>query len=163
MKNDPSPPSVRRWAGSGGGWDRPRHAAPIPHPHHHLLRPLLSTRPPSSLQPFRPPPTGSQHSRFPTAAGEVREKENGGPALAVPPLYPPQACGGGRRLPLPSAGTAQPSRPPPAATRELHTRTRMEEARAGGPQQPEGRQRGHREAEAWAGSRAAHELIGGTV
>lgn len=122
---------MRRWAGSGGGWDRPRHAAPIPHPRHRLLRPLLSSHPPSSLQPFRPPPTGSQHSRFPTAAGGVREKENGGPALAVPPLYPPQACGRSHRLPLPAAGTAQPSRPPPAATQELHTRTRMEEARAG--------------------------------
>lgn len=119
VKNDPSPPSVRRWAGSGGGWGWPRHAAPIPRQRRRLLRPPLSTRPPSSLRPAGLHQPTRSAPLFPPPTG-VRVKENGDrPALAVPPLYPPQALGGGRCLPSSSAGQPGPQagRPPPPESR----------------------------------------------
>lgn len=159
VKNDPSPRSVRRWAGSGGGLGPADRATRRPSPprlrRRRRPRPQLTTR----LPRLRTPAGRPAALPSPTATRVRREGKWRRACARRPSSYPPRARRGGLRPPPPSVGTVQPSHPPPATAREPRAKTRMK-ARAGRPRRPEGRQRGRREAGAGAGANAVHEGIG---
>lgn len=160
VKNDPSPRSGRRWAGSRGGWDRPRHAAPIPRPRRR--------QPQHPRVPSAHPGLQASVGRFTALPLSHRPKGSKGRKMATGPRAQSPCCTyrriakkatarRRRHRPRRRSGPRARRRPPSLESRAPKTRI---EARAGAPRQPEGKQRGRREAEEGAGARAAREPIG---